>query len=198
MRQPILAAVGVLLALMASAWADVGPPPRLAPFLPPAYQGLERGGAVHRDRASRGAYRLPPRRAVYCDVYGRCWGSAPDRFHRGDRYRSRPPGWADSLPRRSKRPDRFARPGESVVCDRLTSICYKQGRIDKSETETYFGSRAGDRADELRDRRGRSKLFVPERGIVCDRSERTCFDDGIADYSLTRRYFGRRAAERVD
>jgi hypothetical protein len=90
--------------------------------------------------------------------------------------------------------NRFLRPRSEVVCDRATRICYKQGRVDQSDTERVFGGRAGDRADDLRDRVGTARLFVPERGVACDRTRRMCLDDGDPDRSLTRRYFGRRAA----
>ena len=106
--------------------------------------------------------------------------------------RARPPGWADDLPRRARDPDRFLRPGGRVVCDRATSICYKRGEVDKSATEGVFGERAGDRADDLRDKFGTARLFVPERGVACDRGRRACFDDGEPDRRLTRRYLGRR------
>ena len=94
--------------------------------------------------------------------------------------------------------DRFVRTDRRVVCDRGTGICYKRGEIDKSETERVFGGRAGDRADDLRDDYGTARLFVPERGVACDRGRRACFDDGEPDHSLTRRYFGRRAADALD
>ena len=105
---------------------------------------------------------------------------------------ARPPGWADDLPRRARASDRFLRPDRHVVCDRATSICYKRGEVDKSATEGVFGERAGDRADDLRDKLGTARLFVPERGVACDRGRRACFDDGEPDRRLTRRYFGRR------
>ena len=90
------------------------------------------------------------------------------------------------------------RPRAEVVCDRATRICYKQGKIDKSDTERVFGGRAGDRADGLRDRHGTAQLFVPERGVACDRESRLCLEDGDPDRRLTRRYFGRRAARSID
>ena len=94
--------------------------------------------------------------------------------------------------------NRFLRPRSEVLCDRATRICYKLGKVDKSDTERVFGGRAGDRADDLRDRLGTARLFVPERGVACDRERRMCLDDGEPDHSLTRRYFGRRAAHALD
>jgi Fels-1 Prophage Protein-like len=77
-------------------------------------------------------------------------------------------------------------------------MCYKQGEVDKSDTERVFGDRAGDKVDSLRDRLGTSRLFAPERGVACDREGRVCLEDGDPDRSLTRRYFGRRAARALD
>jgi hypothetical protein len=115
-----------------------------------------------------------------------------------DRHDAQPPGWAESLPGSARTNDRFLRPRSEVVCDRATRICYKQGKVDKSDTERVFGGRAGDRADDLRDRLGTARLFVPERDVACDRERRMCLDDGDPDRRLTRRYFGRRAARAVD
>jgi Fels-1 Prophage Protein-like len=139
--------------------------------------------------------------SIACDRYGRCWQLDPfDRFARGHRERpgGRPPGWAERLPEGAPMRDRFLRPRSDVVCDRATRICYKAGNIDKSDTENVFGDRAGDRADDLRDRYGTARLFVPERGVSCDRTGQVCLDDGDPDRSLTRRYFGRRAARALD
>jgi hypothetical protein len=90
--------------------------------------------------------------------------------------------------------DRFLRPRSNLVCDRASRICYKNGKIDKSDTENTFGERAGDRADDLRDRFSTARLFVPQRGVACDRDRRLCLEDGDPDRKLTRRYFGKRAA----
>ncbi|MEK0085477.1 YcgJ family protein [Benzoatithermus flavus] len=137
---------------------------------------------------------LPSRPAIACDQFGRCWQQSPNfGFSPGSGVR--PPGWADDLPRRARDPDRFIRPRSGVVCDAASSICYKQGRIDKSETRAMFGDRAADRADDLRDERGTGRLFVPERGVTCDTARRTCYDGNVPDFSLTRRYFGQRAAD---
>jgi hypothetical protein len=70
--------------------------------------------------------------------------------------------------------------------------------VDESETRDVFGERAADRADDLRDRRGTARLFVPERGVSCDADRRVCFDGSTPDVSLTRRYFGGEAASRLD
>ena len=141
------------------------------------------------------------RPSVACDRFGRCWQLGPsERFARGHvgRPDARPPRWAEKLPESARKENRFLRPGADLVCDRATRICYKQGRVDQSDTERVFGGRAGDRADDLRDRLGTARLFVPERGVACDRERRMCLDDGAPDRSLTRRYFGRRAARAID
>jgi hypothetical protein len=140
---------------------------------------------------------LRHRPAVACDSFGRCWRLEPsDPFERLYIRRSdaRPPGWAENLPRSARSSDRFLRPRSNLVCDRASRICYKNGKIDKSDTERVFGERAGDRADDLRDRFGTARLFVPQRGVACDRERRVCLEDGDPDRKLTRRYFGRGAA----
>ena len=139
--------------------------------------------------------------SIACDRFGRCWQLDPfDRFARGYRGRpdARPPGWAERLPDSAPMRHRFLRPRSELVCDRATRICYKEGKIDKSDTERVFGERAGDRADDLRDRYGTARLFVPEQDVSCDRERRVCLEDGDPDRSLTRRYFGRRAARALD
>jgi hypothetical protein len=160
-------------------------------------------------RTERDLWMAPPgygrsplhRPSVACDSFGRCWQRGPfDRLARGyiERPDTRPPGWAERLPESAQMRNRFLRPRSEVVCDRSTHICYKKGEIDKSDTERMFGERAGDRADDLRDRLGRARIFVPQRDVSCDRERRVCFDDGDPDRGLTRRYFGRRAARGLD
>ena len=140
------------------------------------------------------------RPSLACDRFGRCWQVGPfDRFARGYAWPdARGPDWADRLRGSAATHDRFLRPRSSVVCDRATRLCYKEGEIDKSDTERLFGERAGDRADDLRDRYGRAGIFVPERDVTCDRERRVCFEDGDPDRGLTRRYFGKRAARAID
>ena len=147
---------------------------------------------------------LPHRPSVACDAFGRCWRRVPaysGRLDLGYGHRDRPPpaseppGWAGALPDHAREPGRFIRPRRDVVCDRATRICYRRGRVDASTTADVFGRRAGDRADDVRDQRGTAWLFVPERGVACDRGRRLCFEDGDPDRDLTRRYFDRRAAD---
>lgn len=204
-----MALAGALMASPAIAGGAGGQP---APLYGPSSPSYERGGrAVPRgfglgERPDMGGGQsrsferqdrvLRPR--IVCDNFGRCWRDVPSGFDDDGRFGARPPGWADDLPRRLRDPDRFLRPRSGVVCDRGTAICYKNGRVDKSETKSIFGERAADRADDLRDRRGTGRVFVPERGVSCDTARRICFDGGFADYSLTRRYFGREAADQID
>lgn len=140
------------------------------------------------------------RPSIACDHFGRCWQVGPfDRFARGYGPRdTRPPRWAGRLPESAEAHDRFLRPRSGVVCDRATRICYKKGKIDKSDTQRMFGERAGDRADGIRDRHRRAQIFVPQRDVACDRERRVCFEDGDPDRRLTRRYFGKRAARAID
>lgn len=163
-------------------------------------------GALY--RTDRDLWMAPPgygrspfyRPSIACDHFGRCWQVGPfDRFARGyGRPDTRPPRWAERLPQSAETHNRFLRPRSEVVCDRATRICYKKGEVDKSDTERVFGERAGDRADDLRDRLGRARIFVPQRDVSCDRERRVCFDDGDPDRRLTRRYFGKRAARAID
>jgi hypothetical protein len=142
------------------------------------------------------------RPAVVCDRFGRCWQAGPfdDRLARShlERRDGRPPGWARRLPDSAQTDRRFLRPRAALVCDRATRICYKQGEIDKSDTERMFGARAGDRADDLRDRHGSARMLVPERGVACDRERRMCLEDGDPDRKLTRRFFGRQATRDIE
>jgi hypothetical protein len=142
-------------------------------------------------RSHRYIAPAPVRPTIVCDNFGRCFQRSPGRGY------VRPPGWAYDSPYRTQVPGRFFRPDDSVVCDQATRICYKHGRIDKTETRDAFGERAADRADDIRDDRGKARLFVPERGVTCDPIRQACYDDGFKDYSLTRRYFGQRAADRL-
>ena len=106
-----------------------------------------------------------------------------------------PPGWAEKLAGLGAcRDESFLRPRSELVCDRMTRIRYKDGEVDKSDTEHVFGRRAGKRADDFRDSHGTARLFVPEQGVSCDRERRRRFEDGDPDRRATRRYFGRRAA----
>ena len=77
---------------------------------------------------------------VACDRLGRCWQLGPyDRYALGH---ARPPSWAGTLPGSAWMGNRFVRPRLDVVCDQATRICYKRGKIDKSDTEDVFGERA--------------------------------------------------------
>jgi len=178
----------VSIASGSRAWADPGPWSgyRTDPGLWPGMPGY---GLSRFDRP-----------ALVCDRFGRCWQAGPfdRRLARGYERRDRPPGWAERLPQSVRSANRFLRPRAELVCDRATRICYKQGEIDKSDTERMFGARAGDRADDLRDRYRSARVFVPARGVACDRERRMCLEDGDLDRRLTRRYFGRQAARDIE
>lgn len=207
----LLVALTLALGAAPPAAADNGPRPRVDQRYPPLHRANPGMGTPPRLAAPpvrssqrRGYYDAPRRPVINCDAYGRCWQQVPygSGYGYGSGYTgrtgTRPPGWADDLPYRAQGSDRFLRPRSGVVCDRSTSVCYKGGEVDKTETRDLFGDRAADRADDLRDQRGTARLFVPERGVTCDRSRQVCFDDGRADSSLTRRYFGQRAAGAVN
>jgi Fels-1 Prophage Protein-like len=195
-------AVPVPEALAGSGRARVDPSfPPLGTTPNPGWSGTGPGGgtfAAPRRQAVPRGYGPDDRR--YEPYYGR--GSGYSYGGRGYGYQaplgSRPPGWADDLPYRAQEPGRFVRTRPGVVCDRSTSLCYRRGEVDKTETRDAFGERAADRADDLRDDRGTARLFVPERGVTCDAGRRVCYDDGRPDFSLTRRYFGQRAAGDID
>ncbi len=161
---------------------------------PPALTAPAGGARVPVNPTSPLLYRIDPTwdRGTRLGLPGYGYSYDYDYGRRTPLARARPPGWADDLPDRARSPDRFLRPRRHVVCDQATSICYKRREVDKSETEDVFGERAGDRADDLRDKFGTARLFVPERGVACDRGQRACFDDGEPDRRLTRRHFGRR------
>jgi len=211
MRPLLSAALACALALAApvgpaSAGAGAGTVRPLYGPAAPLYQhtvprrgGDDGGGSLSRPgwgRSTQPGFRSAPTQ-IFCDRFGRCWQQlqGPSRY---GGFGARPPGWADDLPDRLATDGRFARPRSGVVCDFRTSICYKDGRVDKSETKDAFGERAADRADDLRDRRGTGRVFAPERGVSCDSVRRICFDGGFADRSLTRRYFGEQAADNLD
>lgn len=193
-------ALALTAGLTSVAAADDQPRVRIDPNFPP--MGSQSLGSPGGSRSVPRSYGFGERRQqrpqIYCDGYGRCSQGLPGRrngYSRG--FDDRPPGWADDLPGRIRYPDRFERPRSSVVCDQATSICYRNGLVDKSETRDAFGNRAADRADDLRDRRGTARVFVPERGVSCDAGQQVCFDGRTPDASLTRRYFGTDAARNL-
>lgn len=201
--RPLLRCLLVALGLgagfgTAAAFAD-DPPVRIDPNFPPLLGGPSVTAPSGRSPSrGNGFGSRSVRPQIYCDGYGRCFQRVPGRslgYPQG--FDARPPGWADDLPGRVQYPDRFQRPRSGVVCDQATSLCYRNGLVDKSETRDAFGNRAADRADDLRDDRGTGRLFVPERGVTCDASQQVCFDGRTPDASLTRRYFGADAARRL-
>jgi len=112
---------------------------------------------------------------LVCDARGICYqaGAAysPGTIYSDERelWQRRPERW-----RRDNHNRRFARPDSDVTCDRRTSVCYKNGHIDKSETEEFFGNGASRRADAIRDRAGSGRVFVTRPGKWCDPADRGC------------------------
>ena len=140
------------------------------------------------------------RPTLVCDAFGRCERVGPANVGPGFRHLYGGP-WAARPSFRydlDRGGDRFVRTGSDVRCDRATRICYKDGRLDKSETQDAFGERAGDRADGLRDSVGTAHVFVTKRGAACDRERRVCFSDGEPDRRVTERHFGRRGKKNRD
>ena len=111
---------------------------------------------------------------------------------------ARPPGWADNAPGRVRSSDRFARPQSGVVCDRRTNVCYKNGEARPERNQGCVRRPGTDRVEGIRKRNGTGKLFLPDRGVTCNSIRKVCYDDGVADFSQTRRYFGDRAADALN
>ena len=112
--------------------------------------------------------------------------------------------WRDERDRRDRRDERDERifhPERGVRCDKSARVCYERGEPSIKMTRRYFDRRAADRLErdtrrEPRNRDGR--IFYPERGVRCDRSEQVCYnrrDEPSVD--LTRRYLGSDAARRL-
>lgn len=158
-----------------------------------AAAGLLAGCAIESDSYESRSY---PRYGVYDSSPG-WWGRPSYERQPAYRYGDRSADRYYRNQARSGGEGRLARPDNDVVCDRRTRICYKDGKIDKSETQDFFGGKAADRADDVRDRY-ENDAFVPRKNVVCDRDRRVCYKDGDPNRNLTRDYFGNRAAKRVD
>jgi hypothetical protein len=121
-------------------------------------------------------YRDRPPQLV-CDDRGTCYQVMPGYSFNGPNwgYHERREGWGNRRYRGwGERDRRFARPSDDVTCDRRTSVCYKDGHIDKTETRGFFGNRASRRSDSIRDRAGTGRVFVPKPGQWCDPREPCC------------------------
>ena len=121
---------------------------------------------------------LGRRPGLVCDDRGACYqvmsgysSNAPNWS-----YHERREEWGNRRERSrwEERNRRFVRPGDDVTCDRRTSVCYKDGHIDKTETRVFFGNRASRRADAVRDRAGTGRVFVQKPGKWCDPGEPGC------------------------
>ena len=93
------------------------------------------------------------------------------------------------------------RPQRGVRCDESARVCYERGVPSVEMTGDYFGPRAARRLarDLRREERGYgARMFYPERGVRCDRSEQVCYNRrGEPSFDLTRRYLGPAAARRL-
>jgi hypothetical protein len=100
------------------------------------------------------------------------------------------PAWADNF-----------RPERGVRCDDSVSICYERGEPSLEMTRRYFGRDAARRLgrDLRREERGYGgRMFFPERGVRCDRTEQICYDRrGNPSIGLTGEYLGPSAARRL-
>lgn len=89
------------------------------------------------------------------------------------------------------------RSDDRIVCDARTEVCYKNGRLDASETRDRFGKSASRDVERLREQQGTGRVYVPRDGSVCNREEGVCYKNGKPDWSDTRDYIGKNAAKRV-
>jgi hypothetical protein len=190
LAMPVL--IWLVLACSGPAWAGGNSPGiHIDPNFPPL-GGQAPGGISTAPPQPQVVAPAPssPGAVINCDNFGRCWQQVPAG--------TRPPGWADDAPASMRDPYRFDRPQTGVVCDSRTKVCYKGGTIDRSETKARFGDRAADRVEQVRNRNGTARLFLPDRGVTCDTLRKVCYDNGIADFSQTRRYFGDPAANALN
>lgn len=135
---------------------------------------------------------------VYRNSPGWGWGNRgyDDRRYRDrndddDRYVRAP--WDDG----KRREGRYDREGKDTVCDRRTEICYKDGHIDKTETNQRFGNKAAGRADDIRDRYDNRNVYVPRKNVACDGDRNVCLENGKRDVQATRQEYGKKAAEQL-
>ena len=86
---------------------------------------------------------------------------------------------------------------DRVTCDARTEVCYKNGRLDASETRDRFGKSASREVEQIRQQQGTGRVYVPRDGSVCNRQEGVCYKNGKPDWSATRDYIGKGAAKRL-
>jgi hypothetical protein len=93
------------------------------------------------------------------------------------------------------------RPERGVRCDDAAQICYDRGSPSVELTRQYLGRDAARalRWDLRREERGRyGRVFYPEPGVRCDRTEQVCYNRrGEPSFRLTRDYLGFGAARRL-
>ena len=160
------------------------------------------GCAVDNDRYES---RSTPRYGVYEGGYGGPYYGRSPNYGRSTYYGREPNYWFNRRDNdnnrnrdEAKRQPRFDRPENDVVCDRRTQVCYKDKEIDASETREKFGKDAARRVDRVRDKYDNNDLFLPRKNTVCDRDDKTCYQNGDPSRKQTREYFGNKAAKRVD
>ena len=172
--------------------------PRL-PFTALAAGLLLAGCAVDNDRYES---RSTPRYGVYDGGYGGPYYGRSPNYGRSTYYGREPNYWFNRRDNNNRnearRQPRFDRPENDVVCDRRTQVCYKDKEIDASETREKFGKGAARRVDRVRDRYDNNDIFLPRKNVVCERDDRTCYQNGDPNKKQTREYFGNRTAKRVD
>lgn len=94
-------------------------------------------------------------------------------------------------------------PQPGVRCEPARQICFDREGASIDLTRQYFGEDAAERlANQIGYQRPAPPgygggLYEPERGVVCEAAIQICADRKGADVSLTRRYFGENAAERL-
>ena len=84
-------------------------------------------------------------------------------------------------------------PRKGVTCYQQAKICTNKSGIDVGWTGEVFGNRAKSNAREWQNRR----TFSPMRNVVCDNSQKVCFDRKRPSVELTKIYFGRKAAKDI-
>jgi hypothetical protein len=159
------------------------------------------GCAVDNDRYES---RSTPRYGVYEGGYGGPYYGRSPNYGRSTYYGREPNYWYNRRDNdnnrnrdEARRQPRFDRPENDVVCDRRTQVCYKDKEIDASETREKFGKDAARKVDRVRDRYDNNDIFLPRKNVVCERDDRTCYQNGDPNRKQTREYFGDRAARRV-
>jgi hypothetical protein len=99
-----------------------------------------------------------------------------------------------------KPPSAIFEPARGVRCNRDTKVCEYRGGPTVGLTRLFFGD---SEADALAETWGASgypydPIFKPTPWVSCDTLVTSCYEDGRASADLTRRYFGGKAASRLE